>query len=438
MMEVLYPDIPRIYTAVAEWIACMVYISLLKKRISGSRLIFSCTAFLAFQCFLMHVTRNAPIALWLPCMAAAAGSMFLFLYQCCKLSKRAAGYCAARAFLMAELAASLEWQLHCYVVFYCGMDALWIRMVLLICVYGLVFGIGWQIEKRLVPQGYFSEISKRELWSAIVIVAAAFAFSNLSFIYQDSPFSGRFTADIYNIRTLVDLGGLAVLYAYQSRVSELYAEQELNAINAMLKSQYEHYRYYQDSYDMINIKYHDLKHQIAGLRGEEDPRKREEWLDAIEEELNIYDTANQTGNKVLDTMLRSKQLYCKQHNISLTCVADGEILNFIHVTDLCTIFGNALDNAIENVITLAEQERRLIHVSVSLQKSFVFILIENYCENEINTKDVLLVTTKADKKNHGFGIKSMRYSAEKYGGTLSASLRDHWFELKILIPANYE
>ncbi len=52
------------------------------------------------------------------------------------------------------------------------------------------------------------------------------------------------------------------------------------------------------------------------------------------------------------------------------------LLDFIHVTDLCSIFGNALDNAIEHVIMIPEAEKRLIHLTVSAKKSFVFIKIE--------------------------------------------------------------
>lgn len=43
-------------------------------------------------------------------------------------------------------------------------------------------------------------------------------------------------------------------------------------------------------------------------------------------------------------------------------------------------------------------------------------------------------TTKSDKKNHGFGLKSIRYSVEKYGGSVSVDMEKNWFELKILIP----
>ena len=128
-------------------------------------------------------------------------------------------------------------------------------------------------------------------------------------------------------------------------------------------------------------------------------------------------------------------LYAKKHQIRLTCVADGSLLNFMHVTDICTIFGNALDNAIESVLMQEDTQKRLIHIAVSSVRQFIFIQISNYCDYTVeHSEGQLPQTTKTDKKNHGFGLKSIRYSAQKYGGTLTVSTDKNWFELKLLIP----
>ena len=116
-------------------------------------------------------------------------------------------------------------------------------------------------------------------------------------------------------------------------------------------------------------------------------------------------------------------------------MVDGKLLDFMHVTDICTIFGNALDNAIENTVLIADPEKRLIHVTVSSQKSFVLISFSNYFEGELNLNDDNLPgTTKLDNVNHGYGLKSIKYAAEKYMGTMGIKTQDNWFELKLLIP----
>ena len=162
--------------------------------------------------------------------------------------------------------------------------------------------------------------------------------------------------------------------------------------------------------------------------------QRQEWIDSLEQELESYSPELQTGNSVLDTLIAGKMMNCRANNIKVTCVADGNILDFMHVADICTIFGNALDNAIESVSLIEDPEKRLIHLSVSPRKNFVIIQINNYCENQIKIKNGYPVTTKADKASHGFGLKSIRYTVEKYHGNVTFDVSKNWFELKILIP----
>ncbi len=431
-MENIYQDIPRIYTALAEWLACMTYCLVLKRKINNNIFtIFSVFALIAQSVFLVF-TKNLPVVFWIPCMLIAVGFMYLFLYLTCDTSRNVVGYYCARAFLLAELAASLEWQLACF--FLTKNNSKAIQILILLAVYVLVFTWAHYMEVSITRGIFQLEINYHELWAAIAIAAAIFAFSNLSFIVQNTPFSAGVTADVFYIRTLVDIAGIMILYVYQSRICELLAEKELRNIHSMLKAQYDKYRGYQTTFDMINMKYHDLKHQIAGLRSEMSDEERKKWIDTLEQELESYSPELQTGNSVLDTLIAGKMMNCRANNIKITCVADGNILDFMHVADICTVFGNALDNAIESVSLIEDPEKRLIHMAISPKKNFVLIQINNYCENRITMKNGYPVTTKADKGNHGFGLKSIRYTLEKYHGTVNFDIKDNWFELKMLIP----
>ena len=428
-------DIPRICTALAEWGACMVYLCLIKKE-KFRRLSFWIVslAVLAVQAAFLELTGGLPVAFWLSCMAVAVAIMYVFLLMGGGLSVLGAGYCSARAFLLAEFTAALEWQVFAFLQSI-GHGSLWIHVILVFALYGGCFWITAYLERPALTDDYLGQLTLREVLAAAGIAAAIFAFSNLSFLYRNLPFTSSRMADIFSIRTLVDFGGIAVLFAYQSRICDYMAERELTAMNTVLKSQYDQYRNYQDSLDLIHVKYHDLKHQIAALRMETDEEKRRKWLDAMEEEVSAFETLNKTGNQVLDTILAAKIFHCRKNKIQVTCVADGKLLDFMHVMDICSIFGNALDNAIEHVVLIPEEEKRLIHMSVSAKKNFVFIKIENYCETEIvKNEHSLITTTKADKQNHGFGLRSICAAAEKYGGSVNFEQVQNWFELKILIP----
>lgn len=427
-------NIPRLYTALAEWCACIVCCVTVRRKKMEKREYLIAVGFLIWLCIFLELTAEVPIFLWIPCMLTAAMSMLLLIGLLGGISWVSACYCCAQAFLLAEFAASFEWQMECFLT-YLGLGTWYIRGGAFLLIFGLVFGAAWRLERSLVRGEVLFEISIKELIPAILIAVAAFAFSNISFVYQNTPFSVRMTEDIFHIRTIVDLGGLAVLFAFQSRIHELHTERELLSIQNMLKSQYDRYRNYQESIDLIHMKCHDLKHQITAFRTEMNMQKKEEWLNSMEQGLSVPELESQTGNAVLDTVLTGKKVYCSNHQVELTCVADGELLSFLHVTDICTIFGNALDNAIESVIWLEESEKRLIHLTVSEKKGFVFIYVANYCEQEkLEIKEKYPVTSKKDKANHGYGLKSIRYSVEKYGGTMSFGVENHWFELKLLIP----
>ena len=211
--------------------------------------------------------------------------------------------------------------------------------------------------------------------------------------------------------------------------------EEVTALQNILQTQYANYRSSEESVELINRKYHDLKHQIAVLRSEVKSGKNLEYLDRVEQEIHAYEAENKTGNRVLDTILTSKSLHCQQNGIQLTCVADGAALDFMDVMDLSALFGNALDNAIEGVSLLPDADQRLIHLAVARQKGFVSIRLENRCKEELRVDKGLPSTTKAEKGLHGYGLKSIQATVAKYGGSATVHAENGWFELRILIPA---
>lgn len=439
-METIYQDIPRFYTALAEWGACIIYICLIKKRFNNKITVALSTLFLVAQIALLVPTGDLPTVWWIPCMVSAAFLMYLFIYTVGNVHSITAAYLCARAFLIAEFTASFQWQLDCYLNARVDVEHfVFAKIVMLVVIYTAIFVLVAFMEKPLMNPEYLNKITYKEFIAVIAIVAVAFTFSNLSFIWKNTPFSSGFRSDIFNIRTLFDLAGMTILYAYQSRVCELMAESEIVTMDSMLKSQYNQYRNYQESIDLINMKYHDLKHQIAGLRAETDIDKRTEWLDAMEDDIRGFESVTNTGNKVLDTIIAGKIMHGQKYDIKFTCVIDGKLLEFMHVNDICTIFGNAIDNAIENVVMIKDIEKRIIHVTVSAKNKFVLIQFQNYCEvkpNEDKRGIRLFESSKADKRNHGFGLKSIQYTVDKYDGTMKAGMNKDWFELTILIPCS--
>ena len=101
--------------------------------------------------------------------------------------------------------------------------------------------------------------------------------------------------------------------------------------------------------------------------------------------------------------------------------------------DIYSLFGNALDNAIEAADDISDPERRLIDVSVRRMGQMAVIQVRNFFEGELRREGGSLGSTKGGGL-HGYGTKSMRLVAERYGGSITFDARDGLFRVHVLLP----
>lgn len=250
--------------------------------------------------------------------------------------------------------------------------------------------------------------------------------------YFESQQIVNYNLFFYNLLNLGEI--IFYLFMLLIQVQTLVAAKEraqLATLQTLWAEEQRQYRLTKENIDAINIKCHDLKHQIRHLReaGRVDPA----YLDSLEESVNLYNSAVRTGNETLDVVLTDKRLHCATHNIQFTCMADGAKMNFMEVMDIYSLFGNMLDNAIECEMTLPAATR-FIHLTVRSTNWMLVIHVENHFEGRLELRDGLPVTTKKDRANHGFGMLSIRRVVEKYGGNLVVSTEAQLFQIDIVIP----
>lgn len=427
-------DIPRICTALADWLACMVVITQLPRRVKGWRQGVLCAAAMAVLVGFMLLTADYDGVWFNIFYTISVVLMLLFLYAAAKVPLYKAGYFCARAFLSAGLAASLMWQLYVYFRYpYPVLAQPLPGYGFMALCYVVAFGGLYLLENLHKPENKAMEINLQSLVTVAIMALVIYIISSISYVPINTPFSGSDTREIYNLRTLVYFGGVALLFAYHFQLCELQSQSEVSALQTMLHLQYETYKMNEESVALVDRKYHDLKHQIAVLRTQTG-EQRNAVLDKMEREIKAYEAQNHTGNKVLDTVLTSKSLHCQANDIQLTCVADGAGLEFIDVVDISSLFGNALDNAIEGVSKISDPDKRLIHLSVARQKGFLRIRVENCYQGDLKFENGRPRTTKRDKRFHGYGLKSIESTVAKYGGSTTVQAKDGWFELRVLIP----
>ena len=277
-----------------------------------------------------------------------------------------------------------------------------------------------------MPTGGPKKIGPRQLSSALLIFVT---FE----IIAISPENLENVPGKWQTLYLSQLLLAVILYLQNELFKKSAMRQELAVMNMLWKKEQEQYELSKENIALINQKCHDLKHQIRAIRNssKEDIDK---YLEEMEGSIRIYESIVKTGNEVLDTILTEKSLYCRERGITVSCVADGSQMDFINTVDLYAILGNALDNAMEAVEKFKHEEKRQIDVLIYRQQNFLVMNIINPMKESLVYEEELPVSTKGDRRFHGFGLRSMQYMVKKYDGFLNISEEDGCFSLKILIP----
>jgi len=243
-------------------------------------------------------------------------------------------------------------------------------------------------------------------------------------------YSYRNDYSIYTMLAIYDILCCLLTLSYQySIMKSSFLGKELAVLEQMLVLQKKQMKSSKDTFDLLNIKFHDMKHQLSQYEG----RINSEELQGIRDIIAKYDIYIRTGNEALDIILFEKANECIRNNIRINCIADGKSLSFISASDIYSLFGNALDNSIEAVKKI-DDDNKSISINVKKNMNMVSIHLENHYQGDISLFDDLPQTTKADKNYHGFGMKSIRMIVEKYNGTLSIDTKDNLFQLNIIMP----
>ncbi len=157
-------------------------------------------------------------------------------------------------------------------------------------------------------------------------------------------------------------------------------------------------------------------------------------IKSIEKEIQNYELIFNTGNKTLDVIFTDRKHEAKNKNITLHIHADGQGWENISDIDIATIFGNALDNAIESVEKIDEPAARLIDVRIGRVNEMLIARFENPFSHKIERNQSKILSTKNNPENHGYGLQSIGTIVSKYEGEMDIKTEDGAFVLTVIIP----
>lgn len=234
---------------------------------------------------------------------------------------------------------------------------------------------------------------------------------------------------------LIVLSNISLVMIIVKAVRDNKLRLEYELIKEKMSMEYEYYLRIEENQDRVRQLYHDMKNHMICIGNLCDTDDAKSYVKNLNLEISKLDNDFNTGNRVLDIIFNEKQYICKKNNINFTLHANFSKLEFIEMSDICTIFSNSIDNAIQACKKIKDYNiEKKISVRVTYVNSFCVIKINNTKINEVIERNNKIITDKEDSFLHGMGIINIKNTVKKYNGELLIDHDDTYFEMKIMIP----
>ena len=422
MSENLKLGMESLWYGINLWISCLVFLLPLRRKTHFKvRLILSgavCVLILSGVYYLIENLTDWSYWGQVPLLFITYFSAVLIFYSCVKGKGFGLWYCGVWGTMTFLLVLETSYVL-CSLLL--GDLGNWLLKILFSVAVNVAIGL---TLARWMPEKGQYQIGPRQMVSAWVFCIMS---ENLFIYAKVDP-----GAALFNI--VLQFYCITLLYLQSALFKKSSMRKELETIQLLWHQQKGQYQLSKETIELINHKCHDLKHQVQAIRAVKDEKERETYLEKIEKSVQIYSAIVRTGNEILDTILTEKSLICENSGIHINCVADGSLLAFMNPVDLYTLFGNALDNAIEAVRKLESKEKRVIDIMLYERQSFLMLQIVNPMCGEVKFEDGLPLTTKAKNGYHGYGMKSMLHTIQKYEGHLTTEVKNGCFYFNVMLP----
>lgn len=257
----------------------------------------------------------------------------------------------------------------------------------------------------------------------------------LTIHFRDSEVLTQGNEYVSIMAVLVTLNAIALLIILIA--TERYfqnQEQRARLVEAeqRIKFQYDLFLHRQCDAEDIRIIYHDMKHHLATLRVLSEDKGRaylDELANRTEDELSKIDT----GDATLNVLIEQKKMHCRRQGIDLQAYVNFRDGAFLSQMEICALFGNAIDNAIE-ALERAECEDRTIRLTGGTIAGCLIMQCENALTETVQIEHGLPATSKPDALHHGLGLRSISKIAKEHDGTMAISAENGRFVLKWMIP----
>lgn len=227
---------------------------------------------------------------------------------------------------------------------------------------------------------------------------------------------------------IVPIFMVLIIYLLFNCISKQYFENISLLMEKQVEQQVEHYKKINKLTDDLREFRHDYKNHMICLQSLLNNKQYDEALSYVKSITNqeiLNSNKFFSGNQIADAILTDKNELAQKNNCKI--IFDGSVSDEISVSNLCTILSNALDNSIEACSKIDSDETQIIDVKCAASELIQIIRISN--PNPDN--NAVTETSKADRKNHGFGLSNIRRTVERMDGQMIISSQYPTFVLEI-------
>lgn len=178
---------------------------------------------------------------------------------------------------------------------------------------------------------------------------------------------------------------------------------------------------------------HDFKNHyliISEYESQGDYQKLHDYVEELKGDFIKVNPQIYSGNHVIDLILSQKKMLAEQKNITFTLQVMPLSKQPLKDREICTIFGNLLDNAIE-ACEKVDVGERWISVKIETKNHLFFIQIINTIQEKPQKSERGFLSSKINKESHGFGLKSVQRIVDEYEGDILYQIENNTFTVRL-------
>ena len=245
------------------------------------------------------------------------------------------------------------------------------------------------------------------------------------------------------VAALFYAGILIAIASYQKMVSLQEEQQKHFVEQQQVHAIQERIEEVEQFYDGIRRMKHEMKNHLTNIKGlvrNGSYEEMEQYIDRMDESMNVFEVTVKTGNAVTDVIINDKQKTAEKQGIQFVSEFSYPRSDGYNAYDIGIIVNNLLQNALEACEKMSEGDK-CIYLSGRQQKKFYLIHVKNSYEGEVifdGETNLPLSTKEENISLHGIGLSNVKREVEKYMGDVDIKVRKNEFSVTVLLQERRE